>query len=68
MNQTIVPPAPEITAAEEMEAAAISRTGALLLAARAKGRELTGPIKIDRRPIPAHRDSQAPTIRPEGNQ
>ena len=64
MQTTIIPPAPSAEElAAEREAAAISRTGALIIAARYAGRTLSTRSNL-RQAIPAHRDSNAPTVRP----
>ena len=63
MTTTIIPAAPEIDAYAEAEAARVTRTGALMLAARYAGRKASR-IEIDRRAIPQHNDDNADTIRP----
>ena len=61
--QTIIPPAPEVDADAEAESARVTRTGALMLAARYAGRKASR-CDLDRRAIPQHNDDNADTIRP----
>lgn len=63
MSKTIIPAAPEVDADAEAESARVTRTGALMLAARYAGRR-PSKIEIDRRAIPQHNDDNADTIRP----
>ena len=63
MTQTIIPSAPEIDPADELEAAAVSATGALILAAKAKRLEELAHGQL-RRDVPRCYDDNIETWRP----